>query len=612
MRKGKLNCKVLKIIVFIIVCVSHSDAQKIIDLKDYGVEAYSFKNASPSIVKAIADASKYEETIIRFPEGRIDLWPDGTRNKEYYVSNATESDTLSKEKSIGILLENMTNVTLEGNKTFIVAHGKMIHIAIDNCKNIKVKGLSFDYERPTMSEMKILKADDAGVIAEVHRDSKYIIRNEKLIWYGDGWKAADVNTIRFDPRFEGMYYDSWKPFKNSKVTDLGNGKLMFKGDFSKADFKEGDIMTMRDTYRDCVGILNHYSKELLFEDIHLHYMHGMGVVSQFCENIVMNSINGQPRRASGRKIAAFADFLHFSGCHGKITVENSLFSGSHDDCINVHGTHLRIVNAEKNKIRVRFMHHQTWNIKAFDIGDTIGFVDNKTLLVYEKAQVKSVKKLSERAIELEIDRNVPKQLADKHCVENISKTPEVLIRNNRFEHTNTRGVLLTTRKKAVITGNIFYKTGMHAILIADDCNFWYESGPVKDVTISENKFIQCGYNSYPKSYAIAIMPETHDFEKDRFVHSNIKIIDNEFDISSPQVLFARSTNTLLFKGNVINEVLQDKFKVSTDPMFFLEHCQKVILDNNDLKNVNFQKDIYVNEMTKKDIKIKDSGDFTFN
>ncbi|MCG2461495.1 right-handed parallel beta-helix repeat-containing protein [Flavobacteriaceae bacterium F89] len=560
--------------------------QKIIDLRDYGVLPNSFENASPAIVRALNDAAVADSAVIRFPGGRIDLWPTGAPAKEYYVSNTTEPDSLSKVKTVGILLNGLKNITLEGNGTLLMVHGKMVHLVLDHCRNIKVKGLRFDYERPTMSEMEVVKMTDTTVTVQVNPDSRYWIQNRKITWYGDGWKSKPkrIHMVYYRPSLETMYYGKYRPFNSGKVYEPTPGKLIFKGDFLNSEFQEGDILTFRDVYRDCLGILNNYSQNIVLKDIYMHYMHGMGIVSQFSKNIHINNFRGKPRKESGRTIAAFADFLHFSGCYGKITVENSLFSGSHDDDINIHGTHLRISESNGHLIKVRFMHEQTWNLDAFEKGDSIAFVDNKTLLTYGDAIVRSVGKISKRELQLELDRPAPKELREKHCVENLTKTPEVVIRNNRFEHTNTRGLLLTSRRKAIVEDNVFFRTGMHAILIADDCNYWYESGPVTDVTIRNNQFIQCGYNSYPDTYPIAIMPETHTFLKNRYVHKNIRITGNEFTLFAPPLLFARSARNIIFTENEINGGPSPYFPNSTKPVFFLEHCTGVRIKNNRFKD----------------------------
>lgn len=54
---------------------------------------------------------------------------------------------------------------------------------------------------------------------------------------------------------------------------------------------------------------------------------------------------------------------------GKIIVRDCVLGASHDDAINVHGTHLRIVDQPApNKITVRFMHPQTFGFDAFAVG----------------------------------------------------------------------------------------------------------------------------------------------------------------------------------------------------------------------------------------------------
>ena len=63
--------------------------------------------------------------------------------------------TLPKIKNIAFLFEDCKNITLDGNNTLVVLHGKMVSFAILNSSNIKIKNIRFDYERPTMSELTI-------------------------------------------------------------------------------------------------------------------------------------------------------------------------------------------------------------------------------------------------------------------------------------------------------------------------------------------------------------------------------------------------------------------------------------------------------------------------
>ena len=267
----------------------------------------------------------------------------------------------------------------------------------------------------------------------------------------------------------------------------------------------------------------------------MHYMHGLGIVSQFSENISLIKVEVAPRPESGRQIAAFADCFHFSGCKGKILIDSCFTSGSHDDPINVHGTHLKITSVDdKNKLTVRFMHHQTYGFAAFFPRDSIAFINPKTLQPVANAIIKSAILINKREMELELEGALPKGVEIGQVIENITWTPEVSITNSRFERTNTRGLLLTTRKKVLIENNTFYRTGMHAILIANDASSWYESGPVQDVTIRGNTFEEGGYNQAPGNYVIAIAPENHQLVPGYRIHRNIRIENNIFIENGPQ------------------------------------------------------------------------------
>ena len=80
----------------------------------------------------------------------------------------------------------------------------------------------------------------------------------------------------------------------------------------------------------------------------------------------MNHVYCMPRQNSGRLLASSADFMHFSGCSGKVKVVNCKFAGAQDDCINVHGTNLRIMEKVNDyTLKLRFMHPQTYGFNAF-------------------------------------------------------------------------------------------------------------------------------------------------------------------------------------------------------------------------------------------------------
>ena len=569
---------------------------------DFGAKPNSFENVEPAIKLAIEACKKKSDVVLVFPEGRYDFWPEHAEIRNYFISNtSSEIECPSKLKTIGLLFEGMKNVRIEGNGSLFIFHGKMTTFALDHCENIRLQNVRMDFERPTMSEMTFVEVSDTCIIASIHHDSKYEIINGRLKWHGEGWSMKQFHAILVNPGDGTEFYSSWMPFQKASATEMALCKVRFTGDFKKNKFQTGEVLTIRDPFRDQVGAFINQSKNINLKNVSMHYMHGLGIVSQFSENLHYDSVFVEPRPESGRMIAAFADCMHFSGCKGQIIVENCRFKGSHDDPINVHGTHLQVKGIiSQTKLRIRFMHHQTYGFEAFFAGDSVAFVHSAKLQVFGSGVVTSAKLISEREMEVVLSKPIPADIALGDCLENITWTPAVTIRNCRFERTNTRGLLLTTRKKVLIENNTFYRTGMHAILIADDATSWYESGPVQDVTIRNNTFEECGYNQAPGNYVIAIAPENHQLVPGYMVHRNIRIENNIFKVYDYPILTARSTENLIFTGNQIIRTHLMNPQGEKRSSFFLNACRNVLIRNNKVQG-ELETMVQTENMGKKDM-----------
>ena len=540
-----------------------------VNVATFGAEANSKKDAVPAIRRAIAACRKLARPVLYFPRGQYDLYPDSAEKREYFLSNtSSETECPSKVKTIGILLEGIKGLVVEGNGSMLVYHGRMITLGLVHSQRITIRNLEEDYARPTMSEFRITGVTQGAVEVQVHPDSWYKLDDGKLTWYGEGWVAQNAFCIRVDTITRAMYYanDEYEALTKMQIKQTAPMRLSFQGGVDTSKYHVGDVFTVRDPNRDEVGALIMNSKDVTLEKVSMHYMHGLGILSQFSENITMDHVTIAPRAGSGRHIASFADGMHFSGCRGQINIDSCRYDGLHDDAINVHGTHLKIVKRPSERtLIVRFMHPQTYGFQALFPGDSAAFVHPATLGIYGYGKVKEVQRLSDREWLLTMDRTTDAGVDD--VVENVTWTPRVTIRHCYITGTNTRGILMTTRRKVVIEDNKFHRVGMHAILIADDALSWYESGPVKDVTIRRNVFDLCGHNILPDAYVIAIAPENHQLT-DTPVHYNIKVAHNRFDLLGAGVITARSVDGLAITDNTIKGGEKNKW-------FRQEACKNV-------------------------------------
>ena len=216
------------------------------------------------------------------------------------------------------------------------------------------------------------------------------------------------------------------------------------------------------------------------------------------------------------------------------------------------------------------MHHQTYGFQSFLPGNEIEFIDPYSLLPLASFKVKKSKMKSEREIIVTLDKSVPDSIRKKPelVIENVTYTPEVIIRNNFFSRIPSRGLLVSTRRKILIENNTFFRMQMSGILIADDARSWFESGMVRDVTIRNNNFIECN------EPVILIAPENS--QNKGYVHRNITIANNRFKLIGKNAVSARSVDGLKINGNLF---LHPE-AINIEGLITTTDCQNVIIKDN--------------------------------
>lgn len=570
------------LILFLLICPLGMVAQPkdTVYVSDFGAKPYTYENCVKKVQAAVDECKRTGAKVLSFEKGRYDLWPEGAIRREYFISNSSsETECPSKVKTVGLHFNGMKNLVIDGNGAMLMFHGKMITMAFEHSDNIRLQNISADFERPTASELCYTKVDDNGVEVTVHPDTRYEIVNGRMNLIGEGWKSNINHCIELHKDTElFLYSQGWNVLASSDAKEISRGVIRFS---TPADFKPkvGNILTIRDIIRDQVGMFIFESSNITLNRVNMHYMHGLGIVNQYVNNITMDNVNCSPRQESGRMLTSSADMMHFSGCRGKVTIRDCYFKGAQDDPVNIHGTNLRIVEKVDNTtLKLRFMHHQSYGFNAFFPGDEVAFVRAEAMERFASSKVVSVKRLSDRELLVNFSTPVPANLQLNHdCVENMTCTPEVEIRNSYFTRTSARGVLVTTPRKVVIENNTFYKTGMSAVLIEGDAEGWYESGPVNDVLIRNNTFVDCARQGGPGNAIIALNPSNTVIDANRPVHRNVRIEGNTFNTYDYPVLYAKSTDGLVFKDNKIVRTNTLQPSSGNNNTFYLNGCKNVLI-----------------------------------
>ncbi|MCM1483676.1 MAG: right-handed parallel beta-helix repeat-containing protein [Muribaculaceae bacterium] len=490
----------------------------------------SKSDATAALQKAIdrAAAQKGRPVEIRLAPGEYHISRAKSTPRVRFISNTTTpQENPDPTKHIGLFIHGIKNLTIDGCGARFITHGEMTPWAIDSCENVTLKNFSIDAADPSVPEMTVTESADDHITARVHPRSRYEIRSGKLYWIGEGWEFTDGIAQIYSPTDSTTLRTESPVAAASSVTELEPGLLRFNYSGRRpAPSPVGSTYQMRHSFRNEVAGLINFSSRVTLSDLNLHFMGNFGIVAQMSTDLTYTRIRCAVDPLSGRTCAGFADFMQVSGCRGQVDITDCYFAGAHDDPINVHGTHLRIIDAPApDRLHLRYMHAQTRGFLSFTPGDTVAVVDSRSLQRVAMAVVTSAALNGEFDMDVTLDRPLPDSVTSlKNAVlENVTYSPAVRIQRCHFTLTPTRGILITTWRPVLISSCTFFRCPMSAVLIADDARSWYESGPVKDVTIRDNVFIDC------VSPVIWIAPEASVNAGP--VHENITIQNNLFHIT---------------------------------------------------------------------------------
>jgi hypothetical protein len=279
---------------FFIICVigwmffayTRSQAQTVISVTDFGVVPSSRKSVTSQVKQALEACRKYESAVLAFPEGRYDFWYDGTL-----------PDTVPQT---AINLENFKNLTIDGNGSEFVFHGRMGAMNVEDSENVILRNFSIDWDRPLTSQAVVHEVTNEYL--EIHIDASaypYLIEDGKLCFTGEGWKSPVVHYILFDREKKevvpmtrdaalGNIFDR-------EAREIVPGIVRLYGQ-TRISPEPGTYIALYGQ-RELYGIRLYKNKNTALEDIRIFYSLGAGIFSFMCDGIHFNRVNVQVNEA---------------------------------------------------------------------------------------------------------------------------------------------------------------------------------------------------------------------------------------------------------------------------------------------------------------------------
>lgn len=546
--------------------------QRVVYLSQLGITPNTTANVAPRLNHLIDSLSQGQTakdslTLIMTP-GQYYFDATHSPQREVYISNHDQVGL----RSIGILIDKKTNLTLDAMGSNFIFRDRMLPIAIIDSKNTKLRGYSIDFTEPQISQVEIIQ--NLGKEGMTFRPAPWVRWriNEQNTFegYGSNWKNTPLWGIVFEQSsFRTKYRTSDIVINTQGSRYIGNN-IVHAPKWIDNKLSSGDIIAMRSYERPNPAVFIDNSSDTHIQKVSIHYADGMGLLAQNSHNINLDDFNVSRRGSDDpRYFTAQADATHFSGCSGHIDVRNGLFEHMMDDAINVHGVYLKLTKRiDDYTLEGQYMHEQAWGFEWAKVGDPVQFIYSKTfenVKGYNSiAKIDAVDKattLGAKTFRIRFKQKLASDIIPETSIalENMRKIPSVTFAYNTIRNNRARGALFNTSLPVLVEYNLFDHISGSAIVSSTDCNQWFESGQTQLMHIRSNAFVDVLTSLYQFTEAvITLHPVIPELSKQKVPFygngkNGIIIEDNIFQTFDTPLLYAKSVKGLLWQNNTLVE-----------------------------------------------------------
>ena len=584
-----------------LMCLPAFSRKLTVDLADHGIVPGApllSSKLDAVLTKIRQEASPTDKVVLKLAKGTYHFHSTDAPVVKCYISNHDQEES----KRVGIRLVGWKNLTIEGKGAELVFHGRLIPFMISECANTTIRNLSVDFVNPQIAQVEIVEnLGEGGMKFRVAPWVNYRIgQNGRFETFGEGWAAQQSAGIAFEKDTKHIVYQTSDIGINTQGVQHidADDRLMLAPNWKDQRLIPGTVVAMRTWFRPTPGIFMNECENTTLHNVKVHYAEGMGLLAQRCTDITLEKFGVCLKGADDpRYFTTQADATHFSQCKGLIKSCNGLYEGMMDDAINIHGVYLRVrERIDDHTLRLRYEHGQAWGFGWGDPGDTVTFVRSAEMedLGFQTVitAITPENPLGTKEFVVSFRDALPKEIsADKgYGVENLTWTPEVIFNGNVVRNNRARGSLFSSPRRTVCEGNLFDHTSGTAILLCGDCNGWYESGACRDLVIRKNRFVNALTNYFQFTNAvISIYPEIPALDKQQnYFHGgkkgSIVIEDNVFETFDAPILYAKSVDGLVFRGNkVIRNNDYKPFHWNKKPVLLERVINAEITDNQGLE-----------------------------
>lgn len=513
------------------------------------------KNIATGVTEALRQMQPGD--TLHFPKGEYHFYKDYCQSLMVHTSN-TDSFQFPK-KTFGILLQDMENVTIDGDGSVFVFHGNISAIGMIRCQSVRLQNFTIRYACPTNVELNVIAKNGHTITYQVPESQSFYMDGGSVVFFEQSpftkknyWEMRNNEKSYCAVRHQGekVFREADQPFFGLHRTRRTGARTLEVWSLRPKNYQVGETVALsKNKCRETAGVFCWECRDLDFEQITVHYLHGFGWLIQMCRDVRFHQVDFVPD--AQHHVCSFADCIHVCGCKGKVTITDCSFTQAHDDAINIHGAFLRFVRQiDAHTAVFQFVHRQQGGYRGFFPGDGVRFYYRNSLQACGQPNTVTAVEddMDHKTCTLSFAEPLPGDIDAKFrgqqnvVIENVSYCPDVEISGCSIHAIPTRGILCTTGGKVDIYHNTFDHVYMSNLFISNDANDWYESGPVRDMQIHDNVFHmppRLQKKLWSTFAAILVEPVTLGGKVTGPIHSGIRIFNNQITLTDGYALWSK-------------------------------------------------------------------------
>lgn len=458
-----------------------------------------------------------------------------------------------------LVFRNLSDITVIADGVEMICTETTRAVTINNCRNLKIQGLTIDYDPLPYTQGRLVKLSENNTVHEIELFDGYPPA-EKVIDSKYEIFRADTRTLRF-----GSYHRfTHRKLETRRIEVTRKGR--YRGE------KVGDIIVIN-TKHAPGGSIPHAvytsnSKHVTLQDITLYASNCFGFLENGCEanyylrcRIDRRAAAEDVRKRGDPRIRSLdADAYHSKHAIVGPTIEKCVARFMGDDCINICGDYHLVMGCDGNKLRVlakrrldiepgdplevvSYTGRRLPDAKAVRVSKPIGKATGEDLEFLSRQRMHAPFRQGKlgRIHEVRIDRAVDLPVGSVIGAANRMGSGFRVIGCD-FGFNRSRGILIKA-SNGIVKDNRLEGCWGEAVKIAPEY-WWLESGSSSNVKILGNTIKNC-FGKGIAVYAVAGKGGTAPAG----AHNDIVIENNTITNTGAPHIWVTSTRGLVLRGN---------------------------------------------------------------